>query len=70
MTIYKKRAGKVLIVFSMMCALSLVSLALIPHKTCACPQYEDGSQLTNLINKVSERVFGKPLIKRKPNPYQ
>lgn len=46
------------------------ALAFVPHHTCGCGQYEDGSYLTHVINSVSETVIGKPLIEKNPSPFK
>jgi len=48
---------------------AVVGLAFAPHHTCACGQYEDGSQLTHFVNSVSEKLLGKPIMEKNPNPY-
>lgn len=44
------------------------TLAFVPHRTCGCGQYEDGSYLTHVINSASETITGKPIIEKNPNP--
>lgn len=55
---------------SVLFSLMIFALAFTPHHTCGCGQYEDGSYMTHYINTVSEKVFGKPLIKKNPSPFK
>jgi hypothetical protein len=64
----KRKVVKGLVVTSFLFSAAFVSLAFTPHITCGCGQYEDSSQLTHFINKVSEKVIGKPIIEKNPNP--
>ena len=65
----KRKFTKGLIISSFIFSIIFIGLALTPHYTCACGQYEDGSQLTNVINSVTETLFGKTVIEKNPKPY-
>ena len=65
----KRKITKSLILTSFLFSLAIVGLALVPHHTCACGQYEDGSQLSHFINSVSEKLIGKPIIEKNPKPF-
>ena len=64
----KQKIKKSLISASLAFSIVVVGLAFAPHQTCACGQYEDGSQLTHFINTAAERIIGKPVIEKNPNP--
>lgn len=66
----KKKITKSVVLASFLFSLVIIGLAFTPHFTCACGQYEDGSQLTNIINSISEIVIGRPLIERNPSPFK
>jgi hypothetical protein len=61
---------KGLVLCSFVFSLIIISLALIPHYTCGCGQFNDSSQLTHIINTVSEDAIGKPLLPKRENPYK
>jgi len=65
----KRKTTKGLLITSFLFFIAAVGLAFAPHHTCACGQYEDGSQLTHFINSASEKLIGKPIIEKNPNPY-
>lgn len=65
----KRKITKSLALTAFLFSAMFVSLAFVPHHTCGCGQYEDGSQLTHFINKVSERIIGEPLIEKNSNPF-
>ena len=65
----KGRKAKLLILISVVFVATFATLAFVPHHTCGCGQYEDGSQLTHIINTVAEKTFGEPLIEKNPSPY-
>lgn len=46
------------------CFLVISVLAFSPHYTCGCGQTEDGTQLTRIINAVSEKITGKPIFEK------
>jgi hypothetical protein len=65
----KKNVKKGLVATSVLFFMMIFSLAFIPHYACACGEYEDGSYLTHVVNGVSEKVFGKPIIEKNKSPY-
>lgn len=66
----RKRLIKGSLLASFVFSAALFALAFVPHHACACGQYEDGSQLTHIINTVSETLIGKPLIEKNPSPFK
>ncbi len=66
----RRKTTKGLILTSFLFSIAVVGLAFAPHQTCACGQYEDSSQLTHFINSASEKLIGKPIIKKNPNPFK
>jgi hypothetical protein len=45
-------------------------LAFTPHYTCGCGQTEQGTQLTRVINFVSEKIIGRPIIHIEKKPLE
>lgn len=66
----KSRFSKIIVLSSFAFLLLIGVLAFTPHYSCACGQYEDGSQLTNIINTFSEKITGEPLIEKNQNPFE
>lgn len=65
----RKKITRSLVLTSFLFSLIAVGLAFAPHYTCACGQYEDSSQLTHVINSISETLIGKSIIEKNPKPY-
>ena len=64
----KRKFTKGFVLTSVLFSIAIVGLAFAPHHTCACGQYEDGSQLTHFINSASERLIGKPIFEKNLKP--
>jgi len=64
----KRKFTKGFVLTSVLFSIAIVGLAFAPHHTCACGQYEDGSQLTHFINSASERLIGKTIFEKNPKP--
>lgn len=64
----KRKAVKSFVSTAVFFAVGVVALAFTPHITCGCGQYEDGSQLTHLVNSASEKLIGRTIIEKNPNP--
>jgi len=64
----KRKFTKGFVLTSVLFSIAIVGLAFAPHHTCACGQYEDGSQLAHFVNSASEKLIGKPIIGKNPNP--
>ena len=65
----KRKIVRGLVLALMLFSITVVGLAFVPHRACACGDYEDGSQLTHFINAVSEKLLGKPIIEKNRNPF-
>ena len=64
----KGKLKKSLVLSALTVSFAFVGLAFVPHHTCGCPQYEDGSQLTNFVNSVSVKFIGRKMIETNPRP--
>lgn len=64
----KGKLKKSLVLSALLISFAFVGLAFVPHHTCACPQFEDGSQLTTFVNSVSVKFTGKKFIETDPKP--
>lgn len=65
----KRKGLKSCVLILFLFSTAIVALAFAPHHTCACGQYEDSSQLTHLVNSISEKLTGKPVIEKNPKPF-
>ena len=58
-----------LIILSLVVVVSgIATLGMIPYRTCACGEVEDGTQLTRMINAVWVNVTGERYFPMPPNP--
>lgn len=64
------RMRKIVVLTAVFFSMVIVALGITPNYSCGCGQVEEGTKLTYIINKVSEKIIGKPVIETRKKPLE